>query len=301
MIIVEGADGTGKTTLCKKLAKEMNLEYLKIPRHKNDDELNGFKFYLEKASSILTNTVVDRFHIGEMIYPRLYENDFRQPLLMWQQHAIERILNIRGAMLIYVNANYDFIEQNYNKRKDHFYLPNVIKECELFGINVFNSILFKKTYITTHTNDITFIEFVDKYHKIIQDETSPIRKYFGTGFVKHPIMIVGDCINKKYNTQYSFGASSGSSEYLHQALDIAGCKNDYYITNSNKGNDNDVGDLLKENFHINPIIRIALGQNAHLTLDKAGLKHKTIQHPEYHKRFHHNVYEYAHIISELIV
>lgn len=300
MIIVEGADGTGKTTLCKKIAEKLNIQYLKIPRHKGDKEVNGFKFYMEQAELLPDNCVVDRFHIGEMVYPRLYSNDLRVPLKLWQQHAIERVLKIRGTILVHVMANYDFMEYNYRQREENFSFPDCVNECEWFSENIFNSILLTKTFITTHTQPDKFINFLGRFHEILQQHVTPLKQYNSTGGVKYPIMIVGDKLNKKYGTKYCFNAWTGSSAYLQQALDIAGCKSNYYLTNANKGNNNDIGDLLKENFHINPICRIALGLNASKILNSAGLKHTMIEHPAYHQRFKHDVYDYAHQISELI-
>lgn len=300
MIIVEGADGTGKTTLCKQIAEKLNMQYLKIPRHKNDMELNGFKFYVEQAESIPDNCIVDRFHIGEMVYPRLYTDDTRAPLKMWQQHCIERVLKIRGAVLVHVMSNYDFIEKNYKQRNELFSEIECKKECEYFAESIFNSILFKQSYITTHSNSGKFITYLEKFHNILKEKYAPLQKYFGIGSAHYPVMIVGDSLNKNYGTKYCFNAWTGSSAYLQQALDIAGCKSNYYLTNAHKGNENDAGDLLQENFQINPICRIALGQKASQLLNQVGLKHTVIEHPAYHQRFKHDVYEYAHQISELI-
>jgi thymidylate kinase len=65
-IIVEGADGTGKTTLVKELAKKYNLDSLNINRY----DPNNFNFYLETLKK--TNVIFDRHFIGEMIYPSIF-------------------------------------------------------------------------------------------------------------------------------------------------------------------------------------------------------------------------------------
>jgi hypothetical protein len=304
MIILEGPDGTGKTTLAKKIANALNLNYVKIPRHKNDTEVDGFKFYMKQATSIPDNCVVDRFHIGECVYPQLYTDDFRTPLKMWEQHAIERVLQARGCVLIHTIANYDFIEHAYRDRDEHFCLDDVIKENELFAVSIFDSLLFKKTYITTCTNDSLFITFVEKYHQIQQTNAALTSAFKSSGSNIYPIMFVGDALNEKDGAQYCFSSTKGSSPYLQQAIDIAGCKNNYYLTNAFKVGNNyeqNLGAILHENYIINPLIRIALGKNASNLLNAVGLPHKLIEHPAHHKRFHHDVYAYAHLFNEVIL
>lgn len=65
-IIIEGADGTGKTTLVKKLAKTYSLDSLNINRY----DPNNFNFYLETLKK--TKVVFDRHFVGEMIYPEVF-------------------------------------------------------------------------------------------------------------------------------------------------------------------------------------------------------------------------------------
>jgi broad-specificity NMP kinase len=66
-IIIEGSDGTGKTTLCKKLVEKYNLEY----RHVTKDDPNTFKFYADTMRD--DNVIYDRHLVGEMIYPEVFK------------------------------------------------------------------------------------------------------------------------------------------------------------------------------------------------------------------------------------
>jgi len=65
-IIVEGCDGTGKTTLCKKLAEKYDLDVV----HITSKDPNDFDFYRETLRK--TNVVYDRHFLGELIYPKIY-------------------------------------------------------------------------------------------------------------------------------------------------------------------------------------------------------------------------------------
>jgi thymidylate kinase len=67
-IILEGADGTGKTTLSKKL---MNHFQIKSYVHINQNDPNDYDFYKETMKK--QNVLFDRHFIGEMIYPKIFK------------------------------------------------------------------------------------------------------------------------------------------------------------------------------------------------------------------------------------
>ena len=66
-IILEGADGTGKTTLAKILANEFDLDICHCTQHDPAD----YDFY--KQSIRKNNVVWDRHTIGELIYPEIFD------------------------------------------------------------------------------------------------------------------------------------------------------------------------------------------------------------------------------------
>jgi deoxyadenosine/deoxycytidine kinase len=86
VLILEGPNGCAKTTLAKQLAAFFELPYVK----ESKPDQPGFQYYLERAKE-LGPCVLDRFHLGERVYPQL-KNDGRVPLERWQQHEIERVL-----------------------------------------------------------------------------------------------------------------------------------------------------------------------------------------------------------------
>lgn len=65
-IVIEGCDGTGKTTLCKKLAEKYGWDTV----HVTSKDPNDFDFY--KQTLRKTNVIYDRHFLGEMIYPKIY-------------------------------------------------------------------------------------------------------------------------------------------------------------------------------------------------------------------------------------
>ena len=65
-IIVEGCDGTGKTTLCKRLAERYGFDVV----HVTSKDPNDFDFYRQTMRK--SNVVYDRHFLGELIYPEVY-------------------------------------------------------------------------------------------------------------------------------------------------------------------------------------------------------------------------------------
>lgn len=64
MIVLEGGDKTGKTTLAKALVKVYGLRYL----HFGPPGPNAMKEYTEALQAIKQPTVCDRFFVGELVY-----------------------------------------------------------------------------------------------------------------------------------------------------------------------------------------------------------------------------------------
>lgn len=66
-IILEGADGTGKTTLANILAFKYGLDICHCTQHDPAD----FEFYKESVRK--NNIIWDRHTIGELIYPSIFK------------------------------------------------------------------------------------------------------------------------------------------------------------------------------------------------------------------------------------
>lgn len=66
-IILEGCDGTGKTTLAKMLADRYSLDIC----HCTSKDPADFDFYKQTARK--ENVIWDRHTIGELIYPKIFD------------------------------------------------------------------------------------------------------------------------------------------------------------------------------------------------------------------------------------
>lgn len=86
IIILEGANRCGKTTLAKNLLQMLDLEYFKdltidTEKMSNAEIKLGFEFALNGQANLLKaldgpnrNIIVDRFHMTEYVYGKMYRN-----------------------------------------------------------------------------------------------------------------------------------------------------------------------------------------------------------------------------------
>jgi thymidylate kinase len=148
MIIIEGCDATGKTTLAKELAEKLNFDYFKDGFHRL-----GVKYYLNTAKAKDQNTICDRFHLGEYVYP-IIKKDGRIPLTKAQQFLIEKELLINKSVLIYCETSKDFIANKFDTRGEDFVVKNDINQIiSLFRERVEISLL-PKFYFDVQKNTI---------------------------------------------------------------------------------------------------------------------------------------------------
>jgi thymidylate kinase len=107
-IIIEGADGTGKTTLCKKLAEKYKLEY----RHVTQKDPNTFDFYSKTMEN--NNVIYDRHLVGEMIYPNVFKRKAN-----FKQKEFSKLLKIakkEKVVIIILYASFHTIYKRLTER-----------------------------------------------------------------------------------------------------------------------------------------------------------------------------------------
>lgn len=91
-IIIEGYDGTGKSTLAKKLAKKLGLKY----QHQSEP-----KTYLEYIKDLSKdNTIFDRFFLGQFVY----NTEDERKLTLDELKKLVKEIN-SNTIFIYVNTD----------------------------------------------------------------------------------------------------------------------------------------------------------------------------------------------------
>ena len=121
-IIIEGCDGCLKTTIAKKLSEKLNYQYVKESVPKLNEGETNLQYYLRRADELPQNCIVDRFHIGESIYPFI-KQDGRTALTLPQLHQIENALLLSskvGCALILCSSSLDWRKYVWESRGETF-------------------------------------------------------------------------------------------------------------------------------------------------------------------------------------
>jgi hypothetical protein len=104
ILIVEGADATGKTTFCKRYAATYGARYLHAEAPVHDDWLDEYVLPVVADRPI----ICDRWHLGELVWPEVFD----RPSLFdeWDDYErCTRMLVEIGAAIIVVTRPVDQI------------------------------------------------------------------------------------------------------------------------------------------------------------------------------------------------
>lgn len=116
MIIIEGPDCVGKTTVCKKLLKILNGESLGLPHvYAHFTKLPaGFDYYhnyLDRASRYV---VQDRFHLSEIVYSRA-RGIAKSPLCPERYRLVDAALRNLGTITVLITADDGLIRERWDQ------------------------------------------------------------------------------------------------------------------------------------------------------------------------------------------
>lgn len=116
LIVLEGVDGVGKTTLATLLSKTMNAGII----HATRETPNDWKWFSEIMDLAKDrNIIADRFFWGQFVYQNPEERK-----LSWEQlHELEHRLNQEGGHMIYVTADPADINSRLGSRAEVLSLP----------------------------------------------------------------------------------------------------------------------------------------------------------------------------------
>ena len=136
IIILEGVDKVGKSTLASKLCEEFNCELIKTSQPKTN---NAAKEYIKKIKSLnkTKNYLFDRFYLGEMVYGKIYRE---KTLDDKNFKLIEAKLNKLNSVLIYCWQEHNVIAQNFIRCKETFTNIEDIEKIDfLFRDNLYKT------------------------------------------------------------------------------------------------------------------------------------------------------------------
>lgn len=127
LIICEGVDGSGKTTLVERLANllEGNVRVL----HRGpptDHPLREYELDLQDyRPGSGEHVICDRWHLGELIYGPLYRGE--SLLEGAGQLHVEMLLQARGALLVHVDEPLDVVRERLATRGETYLRPEDVE------------------------------------------------------------------------------------------------------------------------------------------------------------------------------
>lgn len=122
MLVLEGIDGVGKTTLAYLLSKTYNAGIIHATRETPNDWV-WFNELMDLAKD--RNIIMDRSFWGQFVY-----QDPEERKLTWEQlHELEHRLDQDGGRIIYVTATTEDIQSRLGARAEVLSRPlEVLKE-----------------------------------------------------------------------------------------------------------------------------------------------------------------------------
>jgi hypothetical protein len=146
LIIIEGSDGTFKSSLARRLADAIaaasspygdtvELRHcgpLKPGVHPLDAYERPLYRYRPRAGH---HVIYDRHYVGEWVYPAVLDRESRADRATWRH--VELLLASRGALVVHADPPNDVIHENVARRGDSYVTPDqAVAAAELFRLQL---------------------------------------------------------------------------------------------------------------------------------------------------------------------
>lgn len=296
IIVIEGTDGAGKTTLAENLVAKMwtlGVETEVIHAGPPESGLSVFEQYalplLERREKITRRNyllILDRWHLGELIYGPILRG--KCALEPEQFTYLELLLESLGAVKIVVNTTDSAIRSRVGiHRGDPVTAEQAIDIKELFLSLALNYPTWQVLAPETHETNEMVTELLKwaAQANIVPRVLSQFPGYVGSAIPN--LLLVGDepsgwQVGDQIRPAFFPDVKGSSSNYLLRSL-LA------HVNTLNVGlcNAND-GTEVKYLWRLldRPMV-VALGKNASTTLHRLNIDHTVVPHPQWVRRFHH--------------
>lgn len=312
LILLEGPDGAGKSTLAAAIAKKLEaseptalvqLMTSGPPRFHPLVEYEARLFDYRPLEG--RHVIADRWHLGEVIYPKILGRESRYtPAMLWHT---ELFLQSRGALLVHVTTtDVETLEHRVGVRGDDLIKVQQLGEImTTYWDAVNDSILHKRHFVTsdTHTVDDKMhdVDALIRTARVIERQYDPLghfTRYIGS--MRPDLLLLGDKIDEQtrgieYGPPAFMPYPSTSGHYLLTALLSRKSKLDDWQIGIGNACDNDDPRALW--ITLGRPDTVMLGREAWGHVNFPILRH--VDHPQYVRRFKHRyASEYAdHIID----
>jgi thymidylate kinase len=141
-IIIEGADGSGKSTLVRYLSATTGYPVVHRSKPKNEEDRLNMMAEYKKAAESGSNEIWDRSFYSEMVYGKVMRD--KSYISSVDMIELEQILSKKGAMVIFATGDANDLWHNCKSRGET-YIESVEQIWELD--NEFNKLFFSKLHL----------------------------------------------------------------------------------------------------------------------------------------------------------
>lgn len=166
MIVIEGADGVGKTTLAKQLEREIGLLYRHLSRLPD-----GFHRYRDYLPLFNKRFVCDRLWLSELAYC-FARQETSCPCTPAHVRLLVAQMALHGAYHVVITADDSVIEDRYNSSGQMYDLPTILRANEWYSMaSELEYSIDHIIHITpTKPNILDFVPIIIASHKERQNE-----------------------------------------------------------------------------------------------------------------------------------
>ncbi len=327
-VVLEGPDGTGKTTMADHLVREYGFQYT----HCGPPEKDALHNYLDLLRQQRGWVVADRLHVGSWVYGTAFRGG--PDMTDYEEWAFEGYLMARGTVMLYCTTSEEVINQNLARGPDS-------PDAEIYEdpskrrwlTSLYNDYMNNRTVLPIIKYDYTVGNMgataAEVAHRVgAMNEKIP---RFEAGMIGNSVdpalVLVGEQPHGRVRIAQRF--KERGPEAVERALRIIGVTRDrggalnegpagrylfhatravglglkdFCVVNAIQWDGRTVDDLVSED----PVWWtrqydkgnvVALGNVADAKLKDAGVPHRMVPHPQFVRRFHYKrVSEYGKMI-----
>lgn len=286
LIILEGPDGAGKTTLAHEIVRYVGIEHKHTLEvwHRGPATQHPLDEYelplVDYRPGMSRHVICDRWHLGEAIYPTILARETRWDVAVARH--IDLFLKSRGAYVVGMTAPTDELVTRLINRGD-----DLIEPSQLTAISYAYRMLRDEFHVSNFMEPSGIItpRYVVGHAYPHQQPCIALNRFETYVGTPHPRrLLLGEIRAKLLPTRRGMPAfapyPATSGHYLLTHLNAP--RLDVGLANAC---DVDNPLLLWKALNRPPVV--ALGRRAHTQLRDMDVPHATVPHPQYIRRFHH--------------
>lgn len=304
LIILEGPDGSGKSSLAARLMTALAVKYPTDSvelLHRGPPSAHPLDEYvtplLEYEPGTGRHIVCDRWHLGELVYPKILGRLTKMTQAVFRY--VEAFLRSRGALTHVMETDLEECLKRCADRGETFVTGDQLIDVHAAFVDVALSSVTAEV-VSHETPDciIANARRLEGYAQHLAPFITPVgHPHPGVLMFGDERVCTGQPCHHKTVKHSMFGPAfmpypATSGQYLLGA---------WHSANALYANACDVDDPVRLWQAVgSPQRVIALGSRAHQALIHSDIPHDAVPHPQYVRRFHHGAYaEYGSLIQRV--